>query len=344
MSNETQARVSVVITTYNRAELLERSIRSVLDQTLDGVECIVADNASTDHTAELVASYADRGVQYDRTERNLGSHANFTRSLFLGTAPYVALLQDDDLMRPENLARKVALLDEHPTLAVAHAAFAYIDENDRVTKEYATWTHSRADVIEPGELFVQRSLSAGARINHSSAVLRRDKVLGERFDPADGRPCDLGFFLHVARRGDVGYIDTPLVEVRRHAASDTVQAGTQVLGAGGYQPDFEVIRSVQAVKRRFLAQHGGEVRDRSSIEAASRRWARRNLAEVITRRLRADGSARPLPGLLREAAAIEPSILASRQLAKLLARQLRAARDASSGRNTSIASSGGFGS
>jgi glycosyltransferase involved in cell wall biosynthesis len=319
------ARVSVVISTYNRAELLARSIRSVLDQTLDGVECIVADNASRDETPDVVASFAGDGVQYERLERNLGSHANFTRSLYLGSAAYVALLQDDDLMLPENLERKVALLDERPTVAVAHAAFRYIDEHERVTKDYATWTHTRADVIEPGELFIRRSLGAGARINHSSAVLRRESVLGERFDPADGRPCDLGFYLRVARRGDVGYLDTPLVAVRRHAGSDTVQAGTQVLGTGGYQPDFEVIRSVQAVKRRFLAEHSNELRDRDEVEAASRRWARRNLAEVIRRRLDADGSLRALPSLLRAAAAIEPSILASRELARVGLAQLRAA-------------------
>jgi glycosyltransferase involved in cell wall biosynthesis len=324
------ARVTVVITTYNRADLLARSIRSVLDQTLDDVEIVVSDNASSDTTPEVVASFADRGVQYERLERNLGSQANFTRALYLGSAPYVALLQDDDLMLPENLARKVALLDERPSVAVAHAAFCYIDEHDRVTKDYATWTHTRADVVEPGELFIRRSLGAGARINYSSAVLRRESVIGERFDPADGRPCDVGFYLRVARRGDVGYLDTPLVAVRRHAASDTVVAGTMVLGTDRYRPDFEVVRSVQAVKKRFLAEYGHEIRDRGEVEAASRRWARRNLAEVIARRLEADGSARELPSLLRAAAAIEPTILASRELAKLTLDRVPIARSVSS--------------
>lgn len=319
------ARVTVVISTYNRSELLARSIRSVLGQTIDGVECIVADNASADDTPAVVASFADQGVQHARLEHNLGSHANFTRSLYLGTAPYVALLQDDDLMLPENLERKVAVLDEHPSVAVAHAAFRYIDADDNVTKDFATWTHTRADVVEPGELFVRRSLSAGARINHSSAVIRRESAIGLTFDPADGRPCDLGFFLRLARRGDVGYIDTPLTAIRRHAGSDTVQAGTQVLGSGGYQPDFEIVRAVQAVKARYLYEYGDELRDRRDVEAASRRWARRNLAEVIRRRLAADGSARELPQLLRAAAAVEPSILASRELAKVAVSRLRPA-------------------
>jgi hypothetical protein len=57
------------------------------------------------------------------------------------------------------------------------------------------------------------------------------------------------------------------------------------------------------------------------VKAASRRWARRNLADVIRRRLDADGSMHALPALVREAAAIEPTIVASRELAKALLRR-----------------------
>jgi hypothetical protein len=185
-------------------------------------------------------------------------------------------------------------------------------------KDYATWTHTRADVIEPGELFVRRCLGAGARINFSSAVMRRTCILGERWDPADGRPSDLGAFMRIARRGDVGYIDTPLTAVRRHAASDTVQAGTMVLGdQGGYRPDFEVIRAVQAVKARYLADYGSEVRDLRAAQSASRRWARRNLTDVVRRRTAANRRASTVASLLRDATRIEPTVLVSREAVRL---------------------------
>jgi glycosyltransferase involved in cell wall biosynthesis len=312
------ARVTVVIPTYNRAALLQRAIDSVFAQTLDDFELYIADNGSQDETSDVVARIADPRLRYAPVARNIGPSANFTRSLYLGGAPYVTMLQDDDLMLPENLERKVALLDEWPSVAVAHAAFRYVDENDRVVKDYATWTHTRADVIEPGELFVRRCLGAGARINFSSAVMRRTCILGERWDPADGRPSDLGAFMRIARRGDIGYIDTPLTAVRRHAASDTVQAGTMVLGEqGGYRPDFEVIRAVQAVKARYLADYGSEVCDLREVQAASRRWARRNLTDVVRRRTETDRSARTVVSLLRDAARIEPSVLVSREAVRL---------------------------
>jgi hypothetical protein len=256
---------------------------------------------------------------------NVGPSANFTRGLYLGEAPYVTMLQDDDLMLPENLERKVELLDAWPSLAVAHAAFCYIDGDDHVTKAYATWTHARADVIEPGEVFIRRCLCAGARVNFSSAVMRRSAVLGERWDPADGRPSDLGAFMRIALRGDVGYLDTPLTAIRRHDASDTVQSGSMVLGdQGGYRPDFEVVRAVQAAKRRFLADYGSQLRDVGTLRAGSRRWARRNLTDVVRRRAGKDVTLRETAGLLLEAVRIEPTVLASRELVRLaphLARQ-----------------------
>ncbi len=310
--------VTVVIPTFNRVELLRRAVASVADQTLTDFECFIADNGSTDGTPEFVAGIDDPRFRSARLEQNIGPSANFTRSLYLGDAPYVTMLQDDDLMLPENLERKVALLDAWPTIAVAHAAFVYVDGDDRVVKEYATWTHTRADVIEPGDLFIRRCIGAGARINFSSAVMRRTCILGERWDPADGRPSDLGAFMRIARRGDVGYIDTPLTAVRRHAASDTVQAGAMVLGEqGGYRPDFEVIRAVQAVKRRYLADYAAELDDVPALRRASRRWARRNLADVVRRRAETGPSPSRIGGLMAAAARIEPTVLASRETVRL---------------------------
>jgi glycosyltransferase involved in cell wall biosynthesis len=321
-------RVTVAITTYNRAALLARTLESVLGSTLSEFELFVSDNGSTDDTARVVEEFAGRDsrVRYAPLERNFGPHANFTRSLTLGTAPYVALVQDDDLFLPENLARKVELLDAHPDMVFAHSAFQYIDADDRVVVPWANWSRLRDDTIEPGPEFIRLCVIRGARVNHSSAVLRRAAVDGESFDPADGRPCDYGFFMRVARRGSVGFLADALTAVRRHEGSDTVQAGTMVLDDGVYKPDFEVIRGVRHARDRFLARYGDELVDASRTRAEARQWVRRDLAGVVLRRTEPRRGPVATVKLLARAARIEPSLLVSREGARVVAGSLAGER------------------
>ena len=88
---------TIGIPTYNRAELLKRSIASALDQSAPDVRVIVSDNASPDHTAEVVQSFGDR-VEYHRNATNLGATANLEKVFQLASTEYFSWLQDDDVL------------------------------------------------------------------------------------------------------------------------------------------------------------------------------------------------------------------------------------------------------
>jgi glycosyltransferase involved in cell wall biosynthesis len=64
--------VSVVIPTYNRADVLPRAVDSVLEQTYENFEVIVVDDGSTDNTEDVVKSYADNRVCYISFDSNKG--------------------------------------------------------------------------------------------------------------------------------------------------------------------------------------------------------------------------------------------------------------------------------
>jgi len=67
-----RGKVSVVLPTYNRTDLLPRAIRSVLSQTFTDFELIVVDDGSTDDTRGVVAARCDPRIRYIRHDRNLG--------------------------------------------------------------------------------------------------------------------------------------------------------------------------------------------------------------------------------------------------------------------------------
>ena len=96
---------SVIIPTYNRADLLMRSVGSVLDQTFTDFEVFIVDDGSIDHTSDAVAAMMDERIIYLRQERNLGVAAARNRGLDQARGRFVAFLDSDDQWELNKLRR-----------------------------------------------------------------------------------------------------------------------------------------------------------------------------------------------------------------------------------------------
>ncbi len=306
-----QPRVTVAIPTWNRAELLRQALTSALSQTLVDFEIVVSDNGSTDDTEAVVASFgADPRIAYSRLPENIGLHGNLNRCLGLGTAPLVTILQDDDLMLPDNLARKLAAFDRHPEAVLVHGDFRFIDADGATLTEHVSWWGSAAAAESPAE-FVRGSMRKGVRVDMTSAVLRRDRLSGERFDPDDGLATDYGFFLRVSRHGHVVHVPEPLTAVRRHGGSQSVLGDAIVLPGGHYAPSLGYTAACRAVNERFLGRFGAELPDAARLRLLGRRWARGELAGVVRTNTGTEPGLGTTLRLTRRAAAIDPRTLLS---------------------------------
>ena len=113
-----RAKISVVITTHNRAGRLRQAIESVLPSPLitSPEQVIVVDDDSRDDTEKVVRHF---GLQYVRIDRHNISHCR-NAGFSLTETPYVAFLDDDDVWLPGNMEAHLAALESHPG-----AAFAY---------------------------------------------------------------------------------------------------------------------------------------------------------------------------------------------------------------------------
>jgi hypothetical protein len=321
-----QARITVAIPTRNRSQLLREALASVLRQSVEDLEVFVSDNASTDDTAEVVASFRDRRVHYTKLAHNIGLHGNVSRCLRRGRAPFITILQDDDLMLPGNLERKLAVLERHPNVGIAHASFQLIGPNGRIVKDVENWSQARDDMIEPGWLFIRRSMTHECRINMSAAMMRRSAVTEERFDEGDGLAPDFGLWLRIALRADVAFIAEPLTALRTHEGRESVRAGINVVKEDRHVSVFRRVALGQQVKGRFLDMATYNPREARELRRLSRDGARRELLRAVHR-----GS---LPGrspivtlhLLLRAARIEPSVLRSSTAGTLLLSSLAGRR------------------
>lgn len=102
-------RVSVAIPTFNRVELLRRSVESTLRLTYPNLEIIISDNASSDATTEYLRALSDQRLIVLLSETNIGMAPNWDRCLAAATGEYFLLMSDDDaFVDPEAIAKMVA--------------------------------------------------------------------------------------------------------------------------------------------------------------------------------------------------------------------------------------------
>ncbi len=125
---------SVVITTYNRLDLLKRAIDSALNQTIP-CEVVVADDCSSDETQEYVNSFreklllnGDSRLVYHRNEVNSGHAATVNAGIVKASGDWIKFLDDDDYLAAnclEEMTRAIAL---HPQAAICSCIAAQVDE------------------------------------------------------------------------------------------------------------------------------------------------------------------------------------------------------------------------
>src|SRR5438552_22186 len=124
--------VSVIIPSYNRANLLGSAIESVLSQTWTNLEIIVVDDGSSDNTAEMAAAYKVK--YYFQENRGLPAAARNT-GLNHASGKFICFLDSDDWMKPHALEYNIKILLNDPTLAMVSGSYSIIYEPDEKVQE-----------------------------------------------------------------------------------------------------------------------------------------------------------------------------------------------------------------
>lgn len=119
--------ISIAIPTYNRAAILGETLDALAahgELMGEDVELVISDNASTDHTPEVIRAFSARtgkSLRYQRNSVNLGIDGNIHATSHLATGRYLLLMSDDDFLRPGALTRLMGLVDQHPDLLFCFA-------------------------------------------------------------------------------------------------------------------------------------------------------------------------------------------------------------------------------
>lgn len=214
--------VSVCIPTYNRAQMLRECIGSILQQSMSDFELIVCDNNSEDMTEAVVKSFNDKRLKYFKNSHNIGIRGNWNRCLSLASGVFITIFPDDDMMMPNNLENKVAVLSENPAIGLVHSKYHVMNAEGQIIKYDTNWKHSSdrfIDEIEDRESFLTSPYNT---INAPTVLFRKECYtrLGE-FSSKLSFAIDWEYWMRISIYFDVAYLALPLVKWRVHSGTLT---------------------------------------------------------------------------------------------------------------------------
>jgi len=201
-------KVSVIIPTYNRAHLIGRAIKSVLNQTYRDFEIIIVDDGSTDNTEEVVKSFTDKRIRYIRHKENKGAATARNIGIKAARGEYIAFQDSDDEWLPAKLGKQMKVFKHtSPKVGIVYTdMWRIIKERE---KEY--W-HSPK--IKPeDEIVYKEALNYQIiDIGIQSAIVKRECFdKSGMFDEKFPRFIDLEFFIRLSKYYYFYHIAEPLV-------------------------------------------------------------------------------------------------------------------------------------
>ena len=198
-------KVSVVLPTYNRATLLRRAIASVLYQTVDDLELIVVDDASSDNTREVIKALGDSRLRYLVHETNQGASAARNTAIGAAKAELIAFQDSDDEWMPDKLRRQLDLFSSlGPDVVAVYTGFIRYHRQNVVYVPNST--------VAPRDGDLSERLFEGNFISTPTLLVRRDKLLeAGLFDPTLPRFEDWDLVIRLSELGHFRLIDEPLV-------------------------------------------------------------------------------------------------------------------------------------
>jgi glycosyltransferase involved in cell wall biosynthesis len=202
--------VSVIIPTYNRAHLIGRAIKSVLNQTYQDFEIIVVDDGSTDNTEEVVNKFCKKykNIKYIFHKKNKGEATARNTGIMSSKGQYIAFQDSDDESLPQRLEKQVNILQRQ-----SYKVGIVYSDMYRINK-YREKYYFKSPMIKSEDKYIyQKALNfAFFGVGIGTALIRKKcfDITG-LFDNNLPYFVDLEFFIRLSKSFYFYHISEPLI-------------------------------------------------------------------------------------------------------------------------------------
>lgn len=228
----TPPRVTVLMAVHDDERFVGDAVRSILEQNFTDFEFLIVNDASTDRSREIVASFGDRRIRLVDNADNLGLTKSLNRGLALARGEYVARFDANDVSRRDRLARQVAFLDAQPEVVAVGSRARQIRRNGAIVRRHRVVPSLTREGIDWALMFYSPLLHPATMFRRS--VVERLGGYDEQFVSAQ----DMELWSRLATVGRLANLPEELIDLR-----------VDPFSISGYQTAPRRLRMVPTVAR-----------------------------------------------------------------------------------------------
>ncbi len=222
-------KISVCLPVFNGDKYLEQAIESVLAQTFENFELLIADDCSTDQSRTIIARYArlDKRIKTWANSNNLGLFQNYNECMQRATGTFIKPFAQDDLFSNTLLERMLQVLEEDPSIALISCAKQWIGADNQVIEaqnesERKALSAFDQDTLLKGTDAILESLDKFINwLGEPCSVMFRREHIGLGFDTRFKQIGDLEYSYRLLQNGDYYFLSDRLCSFRKHLDSTT---------------------------------------------------------------------------------------------------------------------------
>lgn len=213
MLNNHKPLVSVITTSYNHIEFVEKSIRSILNQTYSNLEIIVVDDGSTDGSQDVIEKIKDNRINFLRIYQNRLFHPR-NLALKYATGEYIAFQNSDDIWKLNKLEEQLKVIEKNKNIGACFTQVEIIDKYGKLAHD--TWANGLfCDKNRDRFSWLRRLFDKGNCLCISSALVRREilEKVGD-FRASLFQLSDFDMWIRVLGISGIYMVEKPLTQNR----------------------------------------------------------------------------------------------------------------------------------
>lgn len=183
--------VSVIMPTYNCADFISESIKSVVQQTVDDWELIIVDDCSSDNTDKIVRSFQRKyeNIKFIRLQENSGAAIARTKGIEVSVGKYVAFLDSDDLWDKNKLEKQLEFMQKNNALFSCTGYREINQDGSEIINK----------IVPPKNIDYVKALKLGNPIGNLTVMYNQEK-LGKQKVPQIKKRNDFALWLKILKQ------------------------------------------------------------------------------------------------------------------------------------------------